>query len=66
MSFLDAFFGYNQIPLYEPDGFHTSFVTDRGLYYYEVMPIGLKNIGATYQKLMNRILQVQTGVTAEV
>ena len=31
LSFMDAYSGYNQIPMYEPDQEHTSFITDRGL-----------------------------------
>ncbi|KAL2474575.1 RNase H domain-containing protein [Abeliophyllum distichum] len=34
---------------------HTSFITDRGLYCYRMMPFGLKNVGATYQRLVNRM-----------
>ena len=49
-SFMDAYSGYNQIPMHVPDQEHTSFITDCGLYYYKVMPFGLKNTGATYQR----------------
>ena len=48
MSFMDAYSGYNQIPMHAPDQEHTSFITDKGLYCYNVMPFGLKNAGATY------------------
>ena len=34
---------------------HTSFRTPLGVYYYTVMPFGLKNAGATYQRAMNDI-----------
>ena len=34
-SFMDAYSRYNQIPMYEPDEEHTSFITDRGLYCYK-------------------------------
>ena len=44
----------------------TSFVTAQGTYYYRVMPFGLKNAGATYQRLVNRMFQKQIGVTMEV
>ena len=39
--------------MYEPDEEHTSFIIDRGLYCYKVMPFGLKNVRATYQRLVN-------------
>ena len=61
LSFMDAFSGYNQICMYGPDQEKTSFVMDRGTYCYEVMPFGLKNAGATYQRLVNRMFQGQFG-----
>ena len=54
LSFMDAFSGYNQIRMHEDDQ-ETSFVTSQGLFYYRVMPFGLKNAGTTYQRLMNRM-----------
>ena len=54
MSFLDAYSGYLQIPLFGPDQEATAFITTLGLYCYEVMPFGLKNAGATYQKLVKK------------
>ena len=44
----------------------TSFVTRQGTYYYQVMPFGLKNAGATYQRLVNRMFQKQIGASMEV
>ncbi|CAL9000886.1 unnamed protein product [Prunus brigantina] len=55
LSFMDAYFGYNQIFMHPDDQAHTSFITDRGLYCYKVMPFSLKNIGATYQRLVNNL-----------
>ena len=48
LSFMDAFSGYNKIRMEEANKEKTSFVTSLGLFYYKVMPIGLKNAGATY------------------
>ncbi|CAL9004514.1 unnamed protein product, partial [Prunus brigantina] len=47
LSFMDAYSRYNQIFMHPEDQAHTSFITDRGLYCYKVMPFGLKNAGAT-------------------
>ena len=44
----------------------TSFVTGQGTYCYRVMPFGLKNVGATYQRLVNRMFQKQIGTSMEV
>lgn len=38
LNFIDAFFGYNQISMYEPDQDKMTFITDCGLYYFKVMP----------------------------
>ena len=66
LSFMDAFSGYNQINMDPDDQEKTSFVTAQGTYCYRVMPFGLKNAGATYQKLVNRMFQKQIGTTMEV
>ena len=66
LSFMDTFSGYNQISMDPDDQEKTSFVTARGTYCYRVMPFGLKNAGATYQRLVNRMFQKQIGTTMEV
>ncbi|XP_013739462.1 uncharacterized protein LOC106442308 [Brassica napus] len=66
LSFIDAFSGYNQIMMNPDDREKTAFITDRGTYCYKVMPFGLKNAGATYQRLVNRIFSEQRGKTMEV
>ena len=54
LSFLDAFSGYNQIKMHPMDEEKTAFMTERSCYCYNVMPFGLKNAGATYQRLRTR------------
>ena len=66
LSFMDAFSGYNQISMNPSDQEKTSFVIGRGTYCYRVMPFGLKNAGATYQRLVNRMFQKQIGTFMEV
>ena len=66
LSLMDTFSRYNQILMDEEDQEKTSFVTSQGLYCYKVMPFGLKNIGATYQRLVNRMFSHQIGRNVEV
>ena len=66
LSFMDAYPGYNQIPMHIPDQEHISFITDHGLYCYKVMPFGLKIAGATYQRLVNMMFKEKIGKTMEV
>ena len=47
------------------DRIHTTFVTERGIYCYKVMPFRLKNAGATYQRLINKMFFGLMGVTVE-
>ena len=57
LSFMDAFFGYNQIRMDDANQEKTSFVTSQGLFCYKVMPFGLKNAWATYQRLVNHMFR---------
>ena len=49
---MDGFFGYNQIQMVLEDREKIVFVTMWGTFCYKVMPFGLKNAGATYQRAM--------------
>ena len=66
LSFLDAFSRYHQIPMHSPDAEKTSFITPHGLYCYNVMHFGLKNDGATYQRLVTKMFCPLLGSTMEV
>ena len=66
LTFMDAFSGYNQIMMDESDQEKTSFITSKGLFCYKVMSFGQKNVGATYQRLMNRMFHDQIGRNVEV
>ena len=54
-SFMDGYSGYNQILMDLVDALKTAFRTPFGNYFYRVMPFGLKNTGATYQRTMTLI-----------
>ena len=66
LSFMDGYSGYNQILMNPLDQEHTAFTTDRWLYCYKVMPFGLKNAWATYQRLVNSMFAEQIGKNMEV
>jgi hypothetical protein len=53
---LDAYSGYNQIKLKKEDKEKTTFITLYGIFCYQVMPFGLKNAGATYQRRIQNCL----------
>ena len=50
----------------EEDQEKTSFITSQGLYCYKVMPFGLKNAGATCQRLVNKMFSKQIARNMEV
>lgn len=56
LSFMDGFSGYNQIKMAPQDMEKTAFITQWGTYCYKVMPFGLRNAGATYQRAATTLL----------
>ena len=50
----------------EADQEKTSFITSQGLFYFKVMPFGLKNASATYQRLMNKMFAQQIGRNVQI
>lgn len=65
LSFMDAYLGYHQIAMDADDMEKTAFITPRGIYCYKVMPFGLKNAGATYQRMVSLMFKRQLGDTME-
>jgi len=66
LSFLDAYFGYNQIQMVATDMNKTTFITNDANYFCKVMPFGLKNANATYQRLMDKVFSHLMGKCVEV
>ena len=65
LSFLDAYSGYNQIQMHLRDKERMTFMTDSNNSYYEVMSFDLKNVGATYQRLMDYLFKDMLGRNVE-
>lgn len=66
LSFMDAFYGYNQIKMHESEQEKIASVTDRELYCYRIMPFGLKNASATYQMLVNTMFKEKIRRNVEI
>ena len=68
LSFMDGISGYNQIIIVVDDISKTTFKCPGSLGTFEwlVMPFGLKNAGATYQRAMNAIFHDMLGHHMEI
>ncbi|GJT07318.1 reverse transcriptase domain-containing protein [Tanacetum coccineum] len=63
--FLDAYIGYHHMKIAKDDEEKIAFITSQGIFYYSKMPFGLKNVGATYQRLVDKAFQKQIGRNLE-
>jgi len=66
LSFLDAYSGYNQIPMAISDMIKIVFKTKDTNYFYKAMRFGLKNSGATYKRLMDKVFSHLMGKCVKV
>jgi len=57
LSTIDLEKGFWQVPMRKKDKRLTAFQTRKGLFQYRVMPQGLRNSPATFQRLMNKVLK---------
>ncbi|GJT09555.1 hypothetical protein Tco_0856597 [Tanacetum coccineum] len=64
--FLGAYKGYHQIKMVKEDEEKTTFITSQGIFCYSKMPFGLRNAGATYQRLMDKAFHMQIGRNLEM
>ncbi|GJX16674.1 reverse transcriptase domain-containing protein [Tanacetum coccineum] len=62
----NAYKGYHQIKMAEEDEEKTAFITSQGIFCYKKMPFSLKNVGATYQRLVDKAFQKRIGRNLEV
>jgi len=64
--FLDAYKCYHQVQMKREDEVKTAFHTETGTFYYLEMSFGLKNAGATYQTLIDKVFNDQIGRNIDV
>ena len=57
VSMFDMLKGYWQVPLTQRAREISAFVTPSGLYQYKVMPFGMKNAPATFQRMVNKLVR---------
>ncbi|GJZ15344.1 hypothetical protein Tco_0551021 [Tanacetum coccineum] len=63
--FMDAYKGYHQIQMAQEDEEKTAFITNHGIFCYIKVPFGLRNAGATYQRLVDKAFHGQIGRNLE-
>lgn len=61
LSFMDGYSGNNQIRMHPNDAEMTAFRSPKGIFCYQVMPFGLKNVEAAYQRVITVIFKKMLG-----
>ncbi|GJY45570.1 reverse transcriptase domain-containing protein [Tanacetum coccineum] len=64
--FLDAYKGNHQIQMADEDEEKTTFITNQGIFCYTKMSFGLRNAGATYQRLVDKTFHGKIGRNLEI
>lgn len=66
LSFMDIHSGYNQIPLNTKHKENIPFILEFGTFCFNIMLFGLKNVGVTFQRLMDKVFKNQADPNVEV
>lgn len=66
LSFMNAFSGYYQIKMAPKDEEYTSFIINKDIYCYKIMPFSFKNAGAIYQRLVNKVFKDEINWDMEI
>lgn len=61
LSFVDAQSGYNQVPMARANDKKITFITELETFCFRVMSFGTRNVGATFQRLMDEVFKRQIG-----
>ena len=65
-SKMDLLSGFHQVRMAEEDKQKTAFTSPYGNFAFEVMPLGLKNVSKTFQKMVEYVLRDQIGISVIV
>jgi uncharacterized protein YktA (UPF0223 family) len=57
LCFLDAYYGFHQIPMSKEDEKNTAFIIVDGLFCYVIIPYGLKNALPTFVRVMHKTFE---------
>lgn len=66
LSMMDIYQGYHQIKMNPSDVPKATFGVCAGTFGFQSMPFGLKNVVATYQRMMDKVFKKQIGQNQEV
>lgn len=65
LSFVDAYRGYHLIAVAKEDREKLAFITPWGTFCYNIVPFGLKNVSATFQRMITKMFELKLGKTME-